>query len=90
MNMEIMTDRQTHAQTEDNRKTKRHHGRDRYTCVHTSIAYASEHCKEGTTNFQLLLLSSFIGKNPMSDRTRIHVHSLKLNSIDTQTVGPIL
>ena len=38
----------------------------------------------------LLLLSSFIGRNPMSDRTRIHVHSLKLNARDTQTVGPIL
>jgi|SRR6218665_191149 len=37
-----------------------------------------------------LLLSSFNGKNPMSDRTRIHVHSLKLNARDTQTVGPIL
>jgi len=36
------------------------------------------------------LLSSFIGKNPMSDHTRTHVHSLKLNARDTQTVGPIL
>jgi len=29
-------------------------------------------------------------KTPMSDRTRIQVHSLKLNARDTQTVGPIL
>jgi len=50
-----------------------------HTHIHTYIGYT-----------HILLLSSFIGKNPMSDRTRIHVHSLKLNARDTQTVGPML
>ena len=27
----------------------------------------------------VLLLSSFIGENPMSDRSKIHEHSLKIN-----------
>jgi len=42
----------------------------------------------GKTRLELLLLSSFIGQNPMSDRTRIHVglHSLKIYVRDTRTV----
>jgi len=33
-----------------------------------------------TLDDDLLLLSSFIGENPMSDRTSIQEHSLKINA----------
>jgi len=55
-------------------------------CILQAIGYYEWLSKGGDDSSFLLLflLYSFIGKNPMSDRTRIHVHSLNMHH-DTTT-----